>query len=232
MDFKVMTFNIQHCALYKKGRIGFRPFAEAILSSGAGIIGLNEVRNKGERADYEAQPKILSSLTGFTHYFAKAIDVDGNNPYGNALLTKYPLISAETVRIPDPEVKIGEFFESRCILSALIDVGTPVNIFITHMGLNHSERVNAVRTLTEIMPDRKAILMGDFNCTPDDKVLSPLFKRFRCTDTEDLTFPSDAPEEKIDYIFYTPDISLKAHRTHKNIISDHLAQEAEFSITE
>ncbi len=222
---KIMTFNIQHCNYFPEGRIDFLPFRDAVLSSDAHIIGLNEVRGKGLIKGYTDQIKKLSSLTGYKGYFGKAISVKGLAPYGNGLLTKLPLISAETVKIPDPKEKTGtESYETRCIIKAVIGENEKYTVLITHFGLNGDERENAVKALLSLAKNERCIIMGDFNCTPDNKVLAPLFERFNCSDTEDFTFPSDKPVKKIDYIFTSPDIEVINKGTVTDVVSDHLAQ--------
>ena len=88
---KVMSFNTQHCLNYREQEIDFQIMADAILSCGADVIGLNEVRDKGpDTAEYDKQVEYLSDLTGIPYrYFGKAIDTDGG-PYGNAFLSKIP----------------------------------------------------------------------------------------------------------------------------------------------
>jgi endonuclease/exonuclease/phosphatase family metal-dependent hydrolase len=54
------------------------------------------------------------------------------------------------------------------------------------------------------------IFMGDLNAEPDKAVLAPLFERFCDTAAglgyaETLTYRSDAPDRRIDYIFVTRD---------------------------
>lgn len=98
------------------------------------------------------------------------------------------------------------------------------------MGLNRTERENAVKKLLEIIPEEKSILMGDFNCEPESDVLSPLFKKFNCDDIEEKTFPSYEPKIKIDYIFFTRDLELIWAETSKNVLSDHLSHTARFLI--
>ncbi len=222
---KIMTFNILHCMDYMTKKIDFPKFADEILSSGADFAGLNEVRGQGFIKDYTAQAKKLGKLTGMNYYFGKAINVAGVAPYGNAFLSKYPIISAETIKIPDPEVKTGkDMYETRCIIKAVIDAGEKYTVLVTHMGLNRDERESAVKALLSTAPEEKCIITGDFNCTPDSDELKPLFEKYRCSDTEDLTFPSDKPRIKIDYIFTSPDIEIINKGTSKNIVSDHLAQ--------
>ncbi len=222
---KIMTFNILHCMDYLSKKIDFRKYADEITASGADVVGLNEVRGKGLLAGYSAQAKRLGELTDMQHYFGKAINVMGVAPYGNGLLSKYPILSAETVKIPDPVKKTGDsMYESRGIIKAVIDAGKKYTVLVTHMGLNSDERENAVKTLLSVAPDESCIIMGDFNCTPDSEELKPLFEKYVCSDTEAFTFPSDKPRIKIDYIFVSRDIEIINRGTTTDIVSDHLAQ--------
>ena len=104
------------------------------------------------------------------------------------------------------------------------------------MGLNLSERLNAVETICGIIDscDMPVVLMGDFNTTPEAPELQPI--RDRMQDTTDMdaspnafSFPSDAPRIKIDYIFCR---GLKCVRTTtiNEIYADHLPILAEFEL--
>ncbi len=221
---KIVTFNVLHFMDYKTKNIDFQKFAEEIKSFDADIIGLNEVRGKGFLKDYTDQLKKISALTGYDYYFGKAISVKGIAPYGNGILVRGKIRSAETVKIPDPEKKTGtKMYESRCIIKARVGENEEYTVLVTHMGLNTDERENAVKAILSIAPEEKCIIMGDFNCTPEEKELSPLFEKYICSDTKAFTFPSDKPEIKIDYIFVSKDIKIKSFKTTENIVSDHLA---------
>ncbi len=222
---KIMTFNILHCMNYRTKKICFEDFAEEILAYNADFVGLNEVRGKGFIKDYTAQAQKLGALTGMSHYFGKAINVLGVAPYGNAFLSKYPVISAETIKIPDPSPKKGsEMYESRAVIKAVIDAGEKYTFIVTHMGLNLDERENAVKTILSVAPEERCIIMGDFNCTPESAELKPIFEKYSCSDTETLTFPSDNPRIKIDYIFTSKDIEIIDRGTTTDVVSDHLGQ--------
>ena len=224
---KVMTFNIQHCLDYKRRKIDFDLFAEKIKEYDPDFCGLNEVRGKGFLAGYTNQTEKLSRKTGRKGYFGEAIKVAGLAPYGNAILSKMPLKSAETIKIPDPETKDEKAnYESRCVIKAVIEEkGKEILFLVTHMGLSISERKNAVKTICEIADKTELpiILMGDFNACPDEDTLKPLYERF--TDTlrnENVkTFPSDKPEIKIDYIFYRG-LECKNTKVINEVVSDHL----------
>lgn len=224
---KFMSYNTQHCLNYVTKKIDFDLIANTIKNCGADVIGLQEMRDLGEHTEYEAQTKILSEKLGFPYYyFARAILFDGKNPYGNAIISRYPIIGAETVMIPDPEVRgYSGYYETRCILRAKIDVGEGVEVFVSHFGLNPDEQKNAVKTVVDNLPKRKCVLMGDFNMSPDDAILQPimdlLFDTAKLFQQPKLSFPSDKPEWKIDYIFSTKDLFVSFADIPEIISSDH-----------
>ncbi len=226
MVLKIMSYNTQHCLNYVTQEIDYSLIADTIKNYGADIIGLNEIRGDGERNDYQPQTEILSGLTGFNGYFAKALDVGGANPYGNAILSRYPILSAETIMIPDPEKEPdNDTYETRCILKATIDVGFPLTVCVTHFGLNPDEQENAVNTVINAIETDKCILMGDFNVTPDNPVLDKIKEKMQDTaemlPCPKLSFPSDNPTVKIDYIFTSRDIKVIDADIPEIVTSDH-----------
>lgn len=222
---KIMAFNTQHCLNYIDKKIDFQIMADAIKKCEPDIVGLNEMRDKGTNADYDRQTTILSELTGIKHhYFAKAIEIDNKNPYGNALLSKYPIISAQTIPVPEPETKTGtEYYETRCLLKAKLEGG--ITVLVIHFGLNEDEQKNAVKTVLDNMEKEKCILMGDFNVTPNNDVLNPIRAQMKDTaelfDKSLLSFPSDNPFKKIDYIFVTEDVEVICADIPAIVASDH-----------
>lgn len=223
---RIISFNTQHCLDYLNQVIDFQLFADTIVALNADVVGLNEMRGAGSHPEYTDQTKALSDLSGMPYYFfAKAIDFEGPNPYGNAMLSKYPLASAEVILIPDPNPKRYDpgRYETRCLLKAVLENG--LTILICHFGLNPDEQENAVQTILSHIPDRKCVLMGDFNVTPDSSILAPIYQRMK--DTADyftepkLSFPSDNPERKIDYIFTTADLEVTAADIPALVVSDH-----------
>ena len=236
MVIKAVTFNIQHCENFLTDNIDFDAFAEKILSFDADVIGLNEVRGKGTRVDYQAQAAILAEKTGYKYYFAKATEIGAGNPYGNAVLTRLPVKRCETVPIPDPDPRgYDGYYETRCILKITLQE-PEVTFLITHFGLNPDEHENAVKTVLDNLGDGNTVLMGDLNVTPDSPIIARI--REKMTDAATmaepgdplLSFPSDAPDRKIDYIFTRGNITVKSCRIVPGILSDHLPLEAEMEI--
>lgn len=231
---KIMTFNTQHCLNYIERKIDFEIMADAIKSCNADIVALNEMRDKGSDPEYDEQVAILAEKTGLNNFFfAKAILKDGENPYGNGLLSKYRIIKAESIPIPDPVVKSYKgYYESRCVLKAKLENG--ITVLVTHFGLNPDEHENAVKTVLENLESEKCILMGDFNVLPDNKVLLPIRECMK--DVADFfntplnSFPSDHPDRKIDYVFVSHDIEVIDADIPYIIASDHRPHTATIKI--
>ncbi len=233
MKVTVMSFNVQHCENFRTHQIDYDVMANAIRTCRADVIGLNEIRDTGITEGFEPQAKLLAEKLGYHYYFAKAIDVgEAPNPYGNALLSRFPIRHAETVAVPDPTgERSGQWYESRCLLKAELDIGSGVTVCVIHFGLNPEEQKNAVDTVVAQLPAARGILMGDFNVLPDDAVLAPIRERLYDTaelfEGERLSWPSDVPQRKIDYLFTTRDIPVYAADIPAIIASDHRPYVAE-----
>ncbi len=224
---KLMSFNTQHCLNFLEQSVDYEIMAKAILDMDADVVGLNEMFNGGGFCE---QTKKLAELTGIeNYYFAKAID-DTEGPYGNGILSKIPFKSVETVIIPDPNPKKpGGWYETRCILKAELENG--LRVLATHFGLERDEQENAVKAVLEHIRDEKCILMGDFNVEPTDELLNPIRERLidaslgLCENK--LSFPSDKPRIKIDYIFVSRDIKVVSADIPNIVASDHRPHVAE-----
>ena len=242
MQIRFMTFNIQHGIDFLKQKakgphdddsqdvVDLKLMADVIREQKADIIGLNEVRGRGVSPDYTAQAEELAAMLGYHCYFACALKFDGINPYGNAILSRFPLQAAETVMIPDPPVQDEDtYYETRCVLRARVAEAGGFTVLISHFGLARSEQRNAVSTIVGLLEQEGGpmVLMGDFNLEPGDPILTPLFERMN--DTADVfaepqqSWPSDIPEVKIDYILARgakvleaeiPAITASDHRPH------------------
>lgn len=228
MNIKVMSFNTQHCKNYITREIDYDAMVNAIRTCEADIVGLNEMYGAGEAETFEAQVQILAEKLGYHYYFAKAIDVfkKESSPYGNGLISRFPIKSAETIKVPDPAVRSYKgYYESRCLLKATIDVEGGLTVCVSHFGLNPDEQENAVATLVSNLEPTRCIAMGDYNVTPEKPVLTPIrdvmFDTAELFDGEKLSFPSDEPRCKIDYIFTSRDLNVLSADIPAIVASDH-----------
>lgn len=221
---KIMTFNTQHCLNYMTKKIDFDVMAKAIIDCDADIVGLNEMRGLGNIEEYAEQVEILAKLTGMKYfYFGKAVDFPAG-PYGNGFLSKIPIVDVKTMLIPDPNPrKYNGYYETRSIIVARIE--GDVSVLVTHIGLNPDEVENAISMICENITPSKCILMGDFNMTPDNQALVLISERMKDTASgfcdDKLSFPSDKPDRKIDYIFVSHDAKVISADIPPIIASDH-----------
>ena len=228
-----MSFNTQHCLAYLEGKINFDVIADAIKMVNPDVVGFQEMRNVGPNEEYTDQTRILSEKTDLpNYYFGKAIDFE-LGPYGNSIISRYPIVSAETISIPDPDPKMGtKYYETRAVLKVKLEQG--ITVLVTHFGLNDDEQINAVKTVVANLEKEKCILMGDFNLRPDSPILLPIRERMKDTASvfsdELLSFPSDNPREKIDYIFVSPDIEIISADIPAIVASDHRPHTAELKL--
>ena len=230
---KIATFNTQHCLNYLEQRIDFDLMAKVILDLDADVVGLNEMRGAGEDPEYTAQTEELAARTGMHCFFAPAIEVPNGGPYGNAILSRVPILSVERVPIPDPAVHRFEgHYESRIVLKAVLEGG--ITVLISHFGLQEDEAENAVSTVLDLASDEKCILMGDFNLPPESPLLLPIRERMQdaasAFDGEKLSWPSDAPKTKIDYIFLSRDARIVSADIPAIVASDHRPHIAEIEL--
>ncbi len=237
MNIKVMTYNICSGRDFESledkvngvPEFNLNAAARVINKYAPDIVGLNEVRGAGENKYFTAQAETLAKLTNMNYYFGPAIAFDGVNPYGNAFLSKYPIISAKTTIIPDPPVKDEDaYYETRGVIEAEIDVnGEHIKVYVSHFGLANSEQRNAVETVTSLLKkeNKKAFFMGDLNMTPDNEKLKPIFDIM--TDSADklvgetFTFASFEPTIKIDYIFGMNGVEFTTANALDELASDH-----------
>lgn len=220
---RVMTFNTQHCLNYLEKRVDYEIMGNVINEQRADIVGLNEMYDKG--SIFGEQTKKLSDLTELkNHYFGEACSLENGGEYGNGLLSRCKIEDIKTIIIPDPSPKkYNGYYETRCIIKAKLENG--LTVMVVHFGLNPDEQENAVKTIIENIENEKCVLMGDFNITPDNPILNPIKEKMvdtSCLFTDEgLSFPSDKPEIKIDYVFVTQDIKVNYAEVLPIIASDH-----------
>lgn len=227
---EIMSFNTQFCTNFVTKKIDFEIMADAIRKCEADVVGLNEMYDKSHMEEFDSQTKKLAELTGMEYYsFAEACTLE-EGTFGNGILSKIPFESVSVIPVPEEEVKRGnQLYEPRCLLKVRLENG--FTVLVIHFGLNEDEHIHAVQTVLENLEDEKCILMGDFNVTPDNKVLAPIKEKMKDTadlfEEELMSFPSDKPFKKIDYIFVSEDVEVVSADIPEIISADHRPHLAE-----
>lgn len=232
MKCKVMTYNIQSCNDFEENHLGSQDKLIAYLrEQNADVVILNEVRDIPSSPLMDDQAGTIARGLGWNYRFAKAIDMlDGS--YGNAILSRHPITDFSVTPIPLKELKPGEvpakWREARCVLRAEVEInGEKLVVFGSHFGLGESELEYAVEITSALLDSEICphIFMGDLNMEPNNPILTPIFERMQDVSaimpTQKLSWPSDTPTIKIDYIFASNDIRVVDADIPKSLISDH-----------
>lgn len=267
MKLKIMTYNIASGRCYEKDEdvnaqggsiVDLDACARVIREISPDLCGLNEINSylpdfPARMSYYNTatdQTGYLTQVTGLDHgYFGKAIHFQNRGDYGNAVISKYPVLEAEAIPVPDPKYfDEPAYYETRGIAKVKLDIAGGITVLQIHVGLATAEKQNAVVELCRVIDetDGPVIVMGDFNMCPDSFLLDRLRSRL----TEVLpegegyvhTFPSwshdcaipeiirDHPYCKIDYIFVSRHFKTCSCRVIQSRASDHMPMVAELEI--
>jgi endonuclease/exonuclease/phosphatase family metal-dependent hydrolase len=173
--------------------------------------------------------------------FGKSLDFQ-NGEYGIAILSRFPLDSVEVVSITPPADSLSETFrraEPRRALSVL--VRTPwkmLRVINTHLDYHPSDSLRVIEmhrllTYENSLFQRPTLLVGDFNDTPASRTLELTRPKWKNAGPKfsQLTFPSDTPEKRIDYILVHGTLKPVKAEIIGEQISDHLGVLVEFEVT-
>ncbi|MBO5220067.1 MAG: endonuclease/exonuclease/phosphatase family protein, partial [Clostridia bacterium] len=167
----------------------------------------------------------LAAMLNMHVYFGRSVMIGGSSPYGNAVLSKYPILEAKVIDIPDP---VGQkHVEHRTLTRAVIDAPEGrIAVYATHFGLSAPEHEHAVSTTLAALANEPLpfVLMGDLNMTPDNPLIAAMNETLCGTDdllAGQLTFPSEAADRKIDYIFTSKTVRVTAAQVIPKMASDH-----------
>lgn len=224
---RVLTYNIHH-GEGLDGVVDLPRIAGVIQSERPDLVAVQEVDNQAMRSGGVDQAAELGRLTGMHSVFGKAMDYQGGG-YGQAVLSRWPILESEVFPLGS-----APGLEPRILLLTRIRLGEegPVIWFAsTHLDHNarDTNRFNEAVRLNEILTAKGTdpiVLAGDFNDTPESRVLAMLLKHW--TDASALnpepTIPSRNPRRRIDYILFRPLNRWKAVETRvlpEAVASDH-----------
>lgn len=233
MRLRVVTWNIRLGVESSLGRIG-----ETLAALGPDIVALQEVGHgwvMGEPVDQAAR---LAELAGLPHArFVPALWTEpgrelrglaqrlwpledavaaGHDPdtvprYGVALLSRFPVRRLERTPLP------RERDEPRVLGAARLETpGGPLPVFVTHLSVNAAERLRQADVVAAALrrAPGPALLLGDLNDGEDAPALRLLTRVARDVGAgageAGLTFRSDAPTLRLDYVLVRGDWTVVA----------------------
>lgn len=232
---RVVTYNIHH-GEGTDGKFDLARIAKVLLAAEPDIVALQEVDQGTRRAGGVDQPAELARLTGMKVVFGRNIDYDGGG-YGTAVLTKLPIRSYKSVKLKSFYPPTATNPEQRGVQE--LELGGndgPALLFLnTHLDYRppDDERMASAATINELVTnhgDELAILAGDINAMPESRVIAEFAKHWKIAGANEsdvkppLTFPSDKPDRRIDYVLVRPAMRweiVKLRVLEEPVASDH-----------
>ena len=208
-SLRVMTYNIYGArATSPANAADLDAIAEVIRRQNPDFVTLNEVDVFTNRTGKDVhQARDLAEKLGMEWHFSKAIDRDGGE-YGDAVLSKYPILEKRSYRLPCAAEQPGED-RSLCVIRVQID-GKDFYVASTHLDhlsgdASRLVQATEIRRIRDTELEGDLILCGDLNAIPSSNVIATMTSFLTNTGPIDqYTFPSDDPSRKIDYIMYAP----------------------------
>jgi endonuclease/exonuclease/phosphatase family metal-dependent hydrolase len=225
---RVMSYNL-HFGFDVEGWSDLEATARAIEASGAEVVGLQEVsRGWYVNGSTDMLAWLQRRLRMPYARFAGASDPI----WGNAVLSRYPIVASQVVRLPREGVPLR-----RNALRVELDLGAGRRLRVVVTHLHHLEGPDGTRVrlaqlprLLDAVAGRPAtVLMGDVNAEPGSAEVA-LVRRAGLTDAftaggggpaDELTWPSDRPNRRIDYIWLSGDLAATGFVATTSTASDH-----------
>lgn len=225
MRLRVASFNI-HACIGTDGRFDPARIAAVIGEIDADVLALQEVEH--HLLDDEDLLEYLARITGYQAVAGPTL-LRETRHYGNALLTRLPIINSQS-----RDISVAPY-EPRAVIEAQLAAGDKTLVVMaTHLGLWPAERRMQVRQILSLLEQQSAditLLMGDLNeWFLWGRPLRWLLKYFRKS-RHIATFPANMPIFSLDRIWVRPETALTAVNSHRSILSrkasDHLPVVAE-----
>ncbi len=225
-EITAVSYNVKSLARTSAGAV-----AGVLSASGADVVLLQEMKN----AHVGNQPAAIAGILGMHYAFAQNVAYGSSGGYGTAVLSRFPIVSAENTHLPRP----GNT-QQRGLAHVVIDVdGKEVSIYNSHLqNLSESARMMQIRRIAQIvaLDDRPQIFGGDMNANYGSPVMGVARTVF--TDTwatvgvgSGLTHPSTHLRGRIDYLMHANDgITPITSDVLPARLSDHMAVRAHYVI--
>ena len=211
-SIKVMTYNIRH-AKGLDGHVDLGAVIKEIVQADPHIVALQEVDRLNVRSGFVDQIARLGEALDMHWAYAPTMGVFVTE-YGNAVLSKFPIISSQMFLLPGKS-------EARNAMQVLVDAyGQPLNIWNTHLGQSSEDRQRQIPVLVELTKESEApyIVMGDFNMDTAHSALQPSLDSWRHISIEEATHISG---KRLDHLFISDEVELIDRGIVKGTASDH-----------
>jgi endonuclease/exonuclease/phosphatase family metal-dependent hydrolase len=214
MKVRVLTWNIHKCIGGLDRRYDPMRIAETIAHYAPDVMLLQEVDEGARRSNGDRQVDLLGEVLGYHHRaFFSNVQVRGGGEYGNAILSRYPIVETRNV---DLSIRMKK---KRSVLHAVCRIrkdglDRTLHLYNMHLGLAQFERRIQLRSFLDSHPFRHldghtpVVVGGDLNDVWGSLGRLLLPAGFRGVDRKPRTFPAWAPLRPLDSLYVRGDLDL------------------------
>ncbi len=212
MKLRVLSYNIHKCIGGLDRRYEPMRIADVIRRLEADVLLLQEVDAGVPRSNHDHQVDVLGDMLGMRYRtWYPNVDVRGGGHYGNAVLSRYPIIESSNIDLS------LRFRKKRSVVHGVIrvrqntaggeEIDRTVHVYNMHLGLARYERRIQLARFLDSHPfqtlhhDTPVVVGGDLNDVYGrlGELLEPA--GFRGIDKRPRTFPAWGPLRALDAIF-------------------------------
>ena len=249
---RLATFNVLHGRAPADGRVDLDRFRRAVATLDADVLALQEVDRAQPRSGSADLTALAAEAGGYGYArFVPALhgepgswrpatdgDLDGSPGYGVALLSRLPVVSEWTVRLPALRVPVPVVFSGRRRLQVVRDEPRvaavarlttedgELTVVSTHLSFLVGWNVLQLRRLVQALAgEPRLVLAGDLNLPPDRVVRASRLRPLAAG----ATFPAHAPVRQIDHLLAAGPVTGTGARVWDLPLSDHRALSVELT---
>lgn len=221
---RVMSYNL-HNGFNPSGRLDPDALAQTIQEANPEVVALQEVE-RGWLIDSKLDLlAYLSQRLQMPYIFGPTADP----VWGNAILSRYPIKEWGNAPLPPRTLLL-----KRGYMWARVDVGSGEELLFIATHYDHIDKDTEIRqqqspVIVKFWNERtRTIFLGDLNAHPDAKEIAMLrdgglSDAFAASGWgTGFTFESMAPSRRIDYIWSSPDLTVRDFFIPNSAASDHL----------
>lgn len=220
---RVVTFNIHHGTVGRRGPVDPEQLGEVCASFGADLIALQEVDRETYRSGRTDLAAVAAGACGMAHVFGASRWYPGGR-YGNALLVRGTITGAVVTPLPRvPERRIWQ--ERRTALQAAVGIdGLELWVACTHLAVPKAHNALQLQALLRHVADRPrpTIVLGDLNRAASRVAADAVAGGLEAA-VHGPTFPAHQPSRAIDHVLVSPELTVVRAEVRSTTMSDHAA---------
>lgn len=237
---KVLSYNVR-AGLGGDGLGAGEEVADFLRDSGADLVGLQECRRPMDKHFTDPTPVILERMKGFH-------SVRGGDRGELLALSRYPIVSSKEHDLdgysPLQEIVVDANGHKVRFLNVHVLTGDPKQVLkgkaagrADYLRVSAQSRHDQAKALVAVLgqSDLPTILVGDFNSPPSSRMHRELAKLMQDSWQRrglgfGLTYRSDYPLWRIDYLWASPAFGVASCEVVCNRLSDHKPLRGSFAL--